>query len=870
MACKSNPPPVFCSASTDCGPGLICSHGVCTGCASDSDCQPSEACSPDHRCLVPDAGASDAGDAGNSDAGDGGNPDAGQGDGGIDPATIGSTTGCTAPNVIYVEGDPRSPHPHVESYDLTRGGEWIGGGGTTYQQGVLYPSFVNTTWIFGNLSRRLQLDSTPFGSTTLTIARTGVAYHDPGRPGSTNSIVGQVGETDRTCDSTTAFSADYVFDQITLTSNKITEFRARWQYHCDYNPAAVRGCVWWKAGLQPPDAGPLPDGNHFNLGAEVPTDGGLLGSTAECASDNTFHISGDPGDLVHPGSNTITPAWGTAGWRVEPIVGGGNHYDLQWSPNKPAPGPGIPPETIEISLSNPDGGDLYQGELESGVLQPPPPLTKQSFFLDVFGNHCSSAEAAYQVQRLAHDADGGFVEVMASFVNHCQGATGVSRGCVHIKRAPVYSGPDAGAPYQWLQFFPDDRSSRLITALAAQPDGTLVAAGSGVGDPNGQSAISVPHYDFLARLTADTGSPVLWRSFRGDVDTTVVFGVGSDVSGNIRFAGRTGNRPDLDGGTPAPSTFPVFLAALDAAGKPVWEVPLPIPDSSDIGDISFSPQGNVAVAVPWQVAAPAQLDLGCGAQLNDGGTTLIASFSGADGGCQWSGRAEYNLTPKMSTGPDGSVYLLGPPNSTIDAGCGLQTSTATGSKIGLTKFGPGGSCAWSKQFVDPAASSGGLVPAHLVATSDGDVIISGDATNQTVDLGCGTTTLPLPTGGSFVARLAGNDGHCVWAQPLALAAATTLLFRDESGSFGALSPSDSSSLAQQRPVPLLAAFAPDGTVRFTYELPAGTTATAAVFSHGHWYVAGYLDGAPVDFPGRRLTGANGGTDNSPFVFSLAP
>lgn len=265
--------------------------------------------------------------------------------------------------------------------------------------------------------------------------------------------------------------------------------------------------------------------------------------------------------------------------------------------------------------------------------------------------------------------------------------------------------------------------------------GTLLAAGLG--------RLALSKYD------AD-GNHLFSRAFAGTEEHRPR-GVVVDADRNIYIAGYFLASIDCGGGVlTSAGSGDIFVTKLDPDGNQMWSKRFGDAEYQAAEAIALDPSGNVLVTgTVW-----GSVDFG-GGTLTGNPYDLFVLVLDADGNHVMSrrfgdgGQTGYAI----AAGADGSIFVAGSNESTIDLGGGPLTATDQLSGF-FAKLAPDGSHLWSRAIDSGLSAANGLA-----ADSFGDVYVTGFVSG-TPDLGGG----PLQASG-FDAFLAKYDsgGTLLWA-----------------------------------------------------------------------------------------------------------
>jgi hypothetical protein len=772
-----------------------------------------------------------------------------------DPATMGSLTGCPAPNTIYTEGDFGSSHPFPYAYDLSRGGTWSASGQCANLDCVNTPdpSWIQIDWETPFSSRSLEVHEPSFSNKLVA----GRLYPiDPLAQVSQARIVFASGDTvDTSCSEVGWLIVDSLSStpvSATGSSVRFNGFRARWEAHCIGGTAIKRGCVWYQDGVQP---APPPDAGTFDV-STIPTPGGVLGSPADCAADNSLHLDGDPAS-IQPGVRSADSSWGTAA-SVNPLSGPSASIQL-----------GQFGETFFVSL---DGGTpLQEGtvyEAADGgnvmrIFDTPPPFP-------------ATGEGLFQFQKLVQDPAGNYVEVQATFVEHITGTAGdVLRGCWHMTRGQpaTVTAPDAGV--EWLRVIPSDVGDARIDSMVAMPDGTFTGYGLtaanvdlGAGPVQLDGGTVTP---FVMGIDG-TGAVASVRTLSGGMSNLELAPLATDTLGDVVLGGTFPAPTLLD---PAgPPVVGTGFAKLGGAGQTSWTRNFNW-GSAFFPAVSVGHGGDVAVTMTTPLTEA--VDFGCGAMSVSANSGAVSLLAAGDGHCLWSGPLSPNMTPMAArVAGDGSVTMVATGNGAAPLLDCVGPVGQNGPFLLVMRIDGAGHCAWARTLMAGAHVNS----AGMDLTSDGDPIVSAAATvsaGAIVDLGCSPMVSALAGHTGFyseaTARMDAADGHCVWSDLLdeptgssgGILLGAVIVTADAQGGAMVLPRFSVPSHSATR----LLHYAFDGTRTPGPELFSGPYWRSLLAGRaGNWILGGGLTGVfPVG--GLYLTSGNGGFHQAPIFASVS-
>jgi len=296
-----------------------------------------------------------------------------------------------------------------------------------------------------------------------------------------------------------------------------------------------------------------------------------------------------------------------------------------------------------------------------------------------------------------------------------------------------------------------------VEALAAGPQGSLLAAGIAMGPTDFGSGI-VPGggaYDLFV-VKYDSLDNVVFAKMLGDAADQSAEAIAVDANGGLAVGGRVEGTIDFGGGPLADTGFPdAVVARLDDNGSELWA-------KRFVGGVSGTTLG-VGIAANGSVyavgnATGGPIDFG-GGPIAGGGAlqVFVAAFDGS-GNHLWSmlvGDGANQYVSGVAVDAAANVFVTGSFEGSIAFG-GPTLTSAGNFDVYLVKLDALGNHLWSKQFGDASAQF-----AYGVASdAAGNVVVAGSQSGA-VDYGGGTLTANGATD-AFVARFDPSGNH-VWS-----------------------------------------------------------------------------------------------------------
>ena len=319
---------------------------------------------------------------------------------------------------------------------------------------------------------------------------------------------------------------------------------------------------------------------------------------------------------------------------------------------------------------------------------------------------------------------------------------------------------DGDGNHLWSQRF-GDASDQWGMSVAVDGSGNVIATGyfRGSLDFGGAPLTSAGYEDiFVAKF--DPSGNLLWSQRFGDAKSQWGNSASVDDSGNVIVTGTFYGTVDFGGG-PLTSAgnhdiYDIFVVKFDGDGNHLWSQRFGDPDWEGCWSVALDGSGNVILTG----YIDGSVDFGGGPLTSAGYADIfVAKFDGG-GNHLWSQRfGDVNDQYGESVAVDGSgnVIVTGQFLDTVDFGGGLLTSGG-GVDIFVAKFDPGGDHIWSQRFGD----AGGQIGESVAVDGLGNVVVTGDFWDGTVDFGGG----PLTSAGNkdiFLAKFDPNGNH-VWSQ----------------------------------------------------------------------------------------------------------
>ena len=249
-----------------------------------------------------------------------------------------------------------------------------------------------------------------------------------------------------------------------------------------------------------------------------------------------------------------------------------------------------------------------------------------------------------------------------------------------------------------------DGANALTTGL----DGSIYIAGYTVGALDGQT--NSGNVDaFLTKYSAD--GTKAWTKLLGTSGAEIANALTTGLDGSIYVSGYTGGA--LDGQTYSGSGD-AFLTKYSADGTKAWTKLLGSSGYEAATALTTDLDGSIYVSGQTNGALDGQTQT-----INYGADSFLTKYS-ADGTKAWTkllGSSRYDYAYALTAGLDGSIYVAGYTNGSLDG----QTNSGDYDAF-LTKYSTDGTKVWTKLL----GSSGADYAYALTTGLDGSIYIAGD------------------------------------------------------------------------------------------------------------------------------------------------
>jgi hypothetical protein len=322
----------------------------------------------------------------------------------------------------------------------------------------------------------------------------------------------------------------------------------------------------------------------------------------------------------------------------------------------------------------------------------------------------------------------------------------------------------SGGQVQWSERF-GGSGGEAGTAVTVDDSGNILIAGivTGAVDFGGGPVSGTGTSAFIAKYSSSRA--YRWaKRFNGSSDSSSsIFGIATDVSGNVYVTGYFVGQVDFGGGFatsfawPRLSNYDVFIASYTANGAYRWHKAFGSGYQDSGYAIATTSNGDVIVT-----GQSADADLGCGYQTSTFSSSdiFLARYS-TSGVCQWAkfiGGSAQDAGTGVAVASNGDIVLTGYFQGSANFG-GVQLTSPGLSDIFLARYSGQGGLLWARRF-----GSTGDDKANALSLDDSGNIAIGGYFSGTVDFGSG----PITSQGSwdaFAAKFT-PSGATIWARDL--------------------------------------------------------------------------------------------------------
>jgi hypothetical protein len=296
--------------------------------------------------------------------------------------------------------------------------------------------------------------------------------------------------------------------------------------------------------------------------------------------------------------------------------------------------------------------------------------------------------------------------------------------------APAASSASAArGPLPWSRAFPGVK----ITAMAPGPDDGVIVVGGVTGTVDlGAGPVGGKGVSNAFVASYDrTGKHVWSKRFPGD-GAQVATGVAVGPGGTVVVTGTLDREADFGGGSlKSAGMIDVFVVALDAAGQHLWSKRFGDDEEQEAGAVAVGPDGSVYLAGSFE----GSIDLGGGRLVSAGGDDVFVAKLDPRGNHVWSKRSgdrQAQHGRALAVDPGGNLVLAGDAQGALDFAGAPGSPDA--SSLFLVCFDPAGRVLAGKRF--PAERRAVVRPHAVAVDRRGDVYVAGGL-RGTIDLGSG-------------------------------------------------------------------------------------------------------------------------------------
>jgi hypothetical protein len=301
---------------------------------------------------------------------------------------------------------------------------------------------------------------------------------------------------------------------------------------------------------------------------------------------------------------------------------------------------------------------------------------------------------------------------------------------------------DGAGNHIWSRIF-GDASAQTVSAIAADPLGNVVVAGSFLGamdfgNATGSiTAVAGGQTDiFLASLAAADGK-AQWRKQFGDGAAQNVNSVAVDVNGNIALVGRYGGTTVFGPYTlTASGATDLFVAKLDSAGAAACVKNVVASDSDFFTAVHFDSASNMVASGSFYAPITFGGLMFANGPNSSYSDVFLAKLS-VNCSHVWSKSFGFFTSSEYALGsvvlPDDRIALVLNPGGTIDMGGGLLPFGGV-MDIALAVMDPAGNHQWSKDVGDAMAQD-----FPILGVTGGDLIVAIQNASA-IDFGAGPIT----------------------------------------------------------------------------------------------------------------------------------
>jgi uncharacterized delta-60 repeat protein len=248
-------------------------------------------------------------------------------------------------------------------------------------------------------------------------------------------------------------------------------------------------------------------------------------------------------------------------------------------------------------------------------------------------------------------------------------------------------------------------SSELACSMTTGLDGSIFVSGITNGSLDGQN--NNGGWDvFVTKYTPD--GTKAWTRLLGTSSNDEAYGLTTDLEGSIYVSGYTGG--SLDGQTNSGDTD-AFVTKFKADGTKVW--------TSLLGTSIFDSARALTTGLDGSIYVSGDTYGSMDGQINNGGYDVFIAKFNPNGTKVWTrllGSSQNDIAQDLCTGLDGSIYVSGETNGSLD---GLTNNASY--DIFISKYNPDGTRVWTR-LLGISSSSGKYA---LTSGLDGSIYICG-------------------------------------------------------------------------------------------------------------------------------------------------
>ena len=342
--------------------------------------------------------------------------------------------------------------------------------------------------------------------------------------------------------------------------------------------------------------------------------------------------------------------------------------------------------------------------------------------------------------------------------------------------SPSFVVPEPNSPFNtplWVKGL-GGSGSETGNAIAADSNGNTYVTGkfNGTTSFGSPSLTSTDGFGDVFVTKLDASGTVLWSKNFGGVNLDVGQGISVDVSGNVYVTGYFQDNRPLGSTTPNPNVLfsstplqnqgvtDIFALKLNSTDGTVSWAKSFGGSGTDIGyGISVDTSGNAYITGKFESST---ITFGTTTLTNSGLDDVFAvKLNTSDGGVAWAesfGGSGTDTGFGISNGGNGSVYLTGDFQKTVNFGGTSLTSNGGSDLFALKLNSNDGSTTWAKGFGGTGFDGGqGIATDRL-----GNAYLTGLFANSNVAFG--TFSLTSQSIDVLAVKLNNTDGSVAWAK----------------------------------------------------------------------------------------------------------